>query len=161
MSDSVKNNSTEPLAFLQGKVVRGFGRGGKQLGFPTANLDEQCVKRHNDLETGVYWGFCRVNSQTVEHMVMSVGWNPQFENKEKSIEVHVLKKYPEDFYGETLRVLVLGYIREMTKFTNLQGLIDAINGDIAFAKNALLKPTSQQWLAYEALCKPLSAPETS
>jgi len=127
-----------PIA-IEGIVVKGFGRGSKQLGFPTANFDQKAVETLKILN-GVYYGIARVNNGSVEDMVMSVGWNPQFQNKEKSIEVHILKKYEQDFYGCKLRVLALGYIRDMDKFESLEKLIEAINNDIIIAKSQLQKP---------------------
>ena len=45
-----------PLA-LEGPVVEGFGRGSKQLGFPTANLDPGPLQQQlQPLPLGVYWG---------------------------------------------------------------------------------------------------------
>ncbi|GJZ11350.1 bifunctional riboflavin kinase/FMN phosphatase [Tanacetum coccineum] len=45
-------------------------------------------------------------------MAMSIGWNPFFNNTEKTIEPWLLHKFDEDFYGEELHlVVVVGYIR--------------------------------------------------
>lgn len=57
-------------------VVRGFGRGSKDLGIPTANLDLSQLQMHRvvdvdnntsqvlsslqDIPCGIYWGYCRV-----------------------------------------------------------------------------------------------------
>lgn len=86
--------------FIAGRVVKGFGRGGKQLGFPTANIDPKvehsfCWRRislkafADKLEStddeGVYYGWSRVDDGEIYPMVMSVGWNPQFANKEKTV----------------------------------------------------------------------------
>lgn len=49
----------------------------------------------------------------------SIGWNPTFNNKNKTAEVHVLKKYDSDFYNENIRVIILGFVRPMTKFSSL------------------------------------------
>eukprot|EP01120_Amphizonella_sp_Union-15-10_P012122 TRINITY_DN5337_c0_g1_i1.p1 TRINITY_DN5337_c0_g1~~TRINITY_DN5337_c0_g1_i1.p1 ORF type:complete len:147 (+),score=36.28 TRINITY_DN5337_c0_g1_i1:88-528(+) len=130
------NASTEPIHKFSGTVVKGFGRGGKQLGCPTANLDRASVENLT-ISQGVYYGLAKVNSDAPEPMVMSVGWNPQFDNQEKSVEVHILKDYPDDFYGATLKVIVLGFIRGMEKFDNLDALIRAIENDKSVAKKNL------------------------
>ncbi|KAL9995841.1 putative riboflavin kinase [Helianthus debilis subsp. tardiflorus] len=44
-------------------------------------------------------------------MVMSIGWNPYFDNTEKTIEPWLLHKFDEDFYGEELHLVIVGYIR--------------------------------------------------
>ena len=57
-------------------MVRGFGRGSKELGIPTANLDaEHLGKALDDLPSGIYFGWASVGgSDEVHKMVMSVGW---------------------------------------------------------------------------------------
>ena len=43
---------------LEGQVTKGFGRGSKELGIPTANFNEKVVSElPNDLETGIYFGW--------------------------------------------------------------------------------------------------------
>ncbi|KAL1651990.1 riboflavin kinase [Diplodia intermedia] len=44
---------------LGGKVIKGFGRGSKELGIPTANipLAGLSVGGHDDLESGIYYGW--------------------------------------------------------------------------------------------------------
>lgn len=106
----------------------------------TANLDPDSFKDIlQEEDIGVYYGWARLNEDEVEPMVMSIGNNPQYGNKEKSAEVHILKKYSEDFYGAKLGVVVVGFVRDMSKFTSLQQLIDAINSDVTFATEQLAK----------------------
>eukprot|EP01125_Pyxidicula_operculata_P021700 TRINITY_DN851_c1_g1_i2.p1 TRINITY_DN851_c1_g1~~TRINITY_DN851_c1_g1_i2.p1 ORF type:complete len:379 (+),score=82.87 TRINITY_DN851_c1_g1_i2:242-1378(+) len=78
-------------------------------------------------------------------MVMSVGWNPQFQNKEKTVEVYILKKYPEDFYGETMSVVVTGFIRDMQSYPDLDSLIKAIESDVSMADTELSKPDNMSY----------------
>lgn len=61
---------------MAGPVIRGFGRGSKQLGIPTANLDAQAQGGVVDaLPAGVYFGWASVGaSADVHKMVMSIGW---------------------------------------------------------------------------------------
>ena len=56
----------------------------------------------------MYYGFASVSGGPVYKAVTSVGWNPHYENEEKSIEVHILHEFDKDFYGEELRFLFLG-----------------------------------------------------
>ena len=37
------------------------------------------------LESGVYYGWARVEQGPVYKMVMSIGWNPQFQNEKRSM----------------------------------------------------------------------------
>jgi FAD synthetase len=113
-----------PLSF-SGKVIHGKGMG-KKLGFPTANLDTVL-----EIDEGIYYGTC-ILKKTKEKMIMSVGINPMF--NDKSIEIHILQKYSEDFYGETLLVTTAIFIRKMKKFIDLDSLIEAIQKDIQYLK---------------------------
>jgi FAD synthase len=64
-----------PLLF-RGPVVKGFGRGSKELGVPTANLDVDALgAAAAECEPGVYFGWASVgDSADVHKMVMSIGW---------------------------------------------------------------------------------------
>ncbi|XP_019722603.1 riboflavin kinase [Hippocampus comes] len=127
--------------FCRGEVVRGFGRGSKELGIPTANFPD-CVVEHlpGDIGTGIYYGWACVGNGDVHKMVMSIGWNPYYKNTKKSMETHVIHKFKEDFYGETLSVVMVGYIRPERSYDSLEALIAAINGDISEAKVQLERP---------------------
>ena len=119
--------------FVRGQVVHGFGRGGRQLGFPTANLADDVV--HSlppELINGVYYGWASVGKKSSEVFpaVMSLGWNPHFSNKKRSLEVHILHKFEGDFYDDQLNVCLSGYIREQEKYSNLGKL----SGDIITRK---------------------------
>ncbi|KAI6658635.1 Riboflavin kinase [Oopsacas minuta] len=124
-------------AFLKGVVVKGFGRGSRQLGVPTANFPEEVVAQLPPMREGVYFGWAQVAEDEVRGMVMSLGFNPYYKNTHKSVETHVLHKYEQDFYGEQLAICVLGFIREMTDFKSLESLVEAIHGDIKTTKECL------------------------
>ncbi|HHE74094.1 MAG TPA: bifunctional riboflavin kinase/FAD synthetase, partial [Desulfobacteraceae bacterium] len=84
---------------IKGEVVTGRNRGGKLLGFPTANInlhDELCPK------PGVY-------GVTVESMdgyykgVANIGYSPTFDDHEFTVEAHILD-FDKDIYGQDIRV---------------------------------------------------------
>ncbi|XP_063437865.1 riboflavin kinase-like [Mytilus trossulus] len=132
--------------FAEGKVVKGFGRGSKELGIPTANFPEKVVENlPKDLPGGVYYGWANVDNGEVLKMVLSIGWNPYYHNTKKSMETHVIHTFKEDFYGSTLKVIMLGYIRPMRDFSSLDELIDAINDDIQQAKDKLDLPENTSY----------------
>ncbi|XP_046856954.1 putative riboflavin kinase [Xenia sp. Carnegie-2017] len=136
-------NGVLPL-FVRGEVVKGFGRGSKSLGIPTANYPDEVISKLPDsLETGAYYGFASVDGDEVYKMVLSVGWNPFFKNTKKSMETHILQTFPEDFYGKELRICIVGYIRQERSYPSLESLIDAIRNDISVAKEELDKPENQ------------------
>lgn len=120
--------------FAAGKVVKGFGRGSKELGIPTANFPESVVDGlPAAVGTGVYFGYARVDQGAVHNMVMSIGWNPFYKNDRKSMETHIMHKFGGDFYGSTLRICIVGFIRPEENFKSLDALIRAINDDIETA----------------------------
>lgn len=127
--------------FCRGQVVRGFGRGSKQLGIPTANFSEQVVDNlPADISTGIYYGWASVGNGDVHKMVVSIGWNPYYKNTKKSMETHIMHTFKEDFYGEILKVAIVGYLRPEKDFDSLESLISAIQGDIEEAKKRLDLP---------------------
>lgn len=124
--------------FTAGEVVTGFGRGSKDLGIPTANFPASVVKSlPNEIDTGVYFGFANIDNGPVYKMVMSVGWNPYYQNKQKSMETHIMHKFEDDFYGKQLKIVMLGFIRSQRDFNSVDELIKAINYDISLADKHL------------------------
>ncbi|XP_048135372.1 bifunctional riboflavin kinase/FMN phosphatase isoform X2 [Rhodamnia argentea] len=126
---------------IGGPVIKGFGRGSKVLGIPTANLS---TEEFSDLllehPSGVYFGWAGLSARGIYKMVMSIGWNPYFDNKEKTMEPWLLHKFNEDFYGEELRLIILGYIRPEANFPSLESLIAKIHEDGEIAEKALDLP---------------------
>ncbi|KAF9174087.1 riboflavin kinase [Mortierella sp. AD011] len=159
---------------MSGTVIKGFGRGSKDLGIPTANLPEEAIAAQEEkMVTGIYYGWAQVVVRTkpehssglvasktsvaesassstsslathcpatVHPMVMSLGWNPFYKNEKKSAEVHIMHNFHRDFYGDELRVIVLGYIRPEFDYTTLEALIEDINIDIEVAHRSLERP---------------------
>ncbi|MBW2449570.1 MAG: bifunctional riboflavin kinase/FAD synthetase [Deltaproteobacteria bacterium] len=117
---------------LRGIVTTGRNRGGKLLGFPTANInlhDELCPKN------GVY-------AVTVECMgknfqgVANIGYSPTFDDHVFSVEVHILD-FNENIYGQKIRVNFVRRIRDEKKFSNIAELSDQIKKDIVKARKIL------------------------
>ena len=73
---------------------------------------------------------------------MSVGFNPTFGDvKRQTIEPWILHDYGGlDFYGATLKLIVLGWVRGEEKFDGLDPLIEAIRADGDFCREALEDP---------------------
>jgi riboflavin kinase len=91
--------------------------------------------------SGVYFGWAGLAKRGVFKMVMSIGWNPYFNNKEKTIEPWLLHDFTEDFYGEELRLIIVGYIRPEANFSSLESLIAKIHEDREVAEKALDLPS--------------------
>ncbi|KAL6064251.1 Riboflavin kinase [Balamuthia mandrillaris] len=134
---------------LKGKVVKGFGRGSKELGIPTANLPIDDYKALlADFPVGVYhgWGCVPALDGSVPHKVaMSIGWNPFYKNKEKTIEAHIIHDYGKDFYGEEMRIIVLGYIRPELDYISKEALIEDIKKDIEYSQQVLDTPPNSSY----------------
>ncbi|KAF8569871.1 hypothetical protein P879_06462 [Paragonimus westermani] len=134
------------IFYAAGKVVHGFGRGSKQLGVPTANLEESVVSRlPASLQNGIYFGWAKVDQHPVTKTVVSVGWNPFFKNSKRSVEAHLMGKVDGDFYGSVIQLLILKYHRPETDFVNLTALIECIHEDIREAERYLDQPEACVW----------------
>ncbi|KAF8803851.1 riboflavin kinase [Phlegmacium glaucopus] len=146
-----------PIA-LAGAVQKGFGRGGKDLGCPTANLpDDSILSISSVAKTGVYYGYAqiipppehaadfRLDDIKVLPMVMSLGWNPFYKNQRLSAEIHILHNFQSDFYGFEMRALVLGYIRPELDYISREALIEDIEIDKQVALNCLQRPEYQKY----------------
>lgn len=128
-SGSMQEASTllaRPFA-VRGKVARGDGRG-KQIGFPTANLDvyeyQMIPKR------GVYAGEVHLSNGTIRGCVVNVGLRPTFHSDQSkvTIEAHIFD-LDETLYGKTLEVDFLEFLREEKKFDSKDDLINQIGKD--------------------------------
>jgi len=133
---------------LEAPVVRGFGRGSKQMGVPTANLDPEVCGGEAFLSTlplGVYFGWAKLKRDAEwRECVLNVGKRPTFiDGAGTTIEVHVMgtsdlkPQYDQDFYGEVMSVDVCGFIRPEVRFESLHELVGRIKTDIGLARNAL------------------------
>jgi riboflavin kinase / FMN adenylyltransferase len=117
---------------LIGKVVHGHQRGGRKLGFPTANL-----KTTGALipKPGIYavWA---IHDHQKYIGVANLGWNPTFQDQKFSIEIHILS-FNQDIYGHTLRVEFVQRLRDEVTFHSPEELITQIKKDILQARNIL------------------------
>ena len=127
-----------PTLRLHAHVVKGFGRGAKELGFPTANMDRKCVGSLDHVAPGVYFGWATVDGTGPYKAVSSVGINPFYKDvEEKTVEPHLLHTFEDDFYGADMRLVLCGFLRPEWNFPSLEALIAAIENDISVASAAL------------------------
>lgn len=112
---------------VEGIVVRGDGRG-RELGFPTANLDvpEELLVPPD----GVYAGWAGAHRAAV-----SIGTNPHFDGVERRVEAHLLD-FDGDLYGRRLIVEIWAPIREQRRFDSLEDLVAAIDDDVERTRHA-------------------------
>jgi riboflavin kinase/FMN adenylyltransferase len=112
---------------VEGIVVRGDGRG-RELGFPTANLDVPAGLLVPP--DGVYAGWSHERRAAV-----SIGTNPHFDGVERRVEAHLLD-FDDDLYGERLLVELWSRIREQRRFDSLEDLVAAIDDDVERTREA-------------------------
>jgi len=116
--------------FLSGRVIKGQGRG-KQIGFPTANLDYD--KELIIPAKGVYITQTTIHEMTY-NSVTNIGINPTFNmGQVVNIETHLLD-FNRDIYGEEMRVSFLGKLRDEKKFSSVNDLVSQINSDVESVK---------------------------
>lgn len=73
-------------------------------------------------------------------VVLSIGKNPFYGNEYKTVELHLLHNFSNNFYGAKLKFNILGYIRPELDYTTAEALINDINIDIDIAKRVLATP---------------------
>lgn len=130
--------------FAKGKIVPGFGRGSKDLGFPTANFPTDVTEKlPKSLGTGIYCGWASVDDGEVYKMVMSIGYNPFYKNTQKTMETYILHSFNRDLHGNLLKVCIVHYLRPEMNFNSVDDLIKAIKDDVANAEQELEKPDSK------------------
>lgn len=71
----------------------------------------------NSLQTGIYYGWAFLKDE-VYQTVISVGWNPFYNNVKKTVEAHLLHQL-EDFYGEKIKIYLIGFLRHERSFDSL------------------------------------------
>ncbi len=124
---------------IEGKVVPGFKRGSKLLGVPTANIETK--EKFSHIQTGVYYGPFRFLNYGIEKTyagVLSIGYNPYFDNNCKTIEVFLIDYEGEDFYDREVELTIEGFIRTEASFENFSELVTAITYDIIISNQILL-----------------------
>jgi riboflavin kinase/FMN adenylyltransferase len=111
---------------LVGTVILG-DRLGRQLGFPTANLEVSGLVLP---PAGVYAAQARINS-TLHRAVVNVGSRPTIQSPQPTlrVEAHLLD-FEGDLYGKELELIFVERLRDERKFPSLSELRDQIARDI-------------------------------
>lgn len=117
---------------VDGIVVRGEGRG-RQLGYPTANVRSD---RHVAVPAdGIYAGRVVLRGERLPAAI-SVGTNPTFEGKERTVEAYILD-FDEDIYGVELGVEFVERIRGMERFDRVSDLVEQMGRDVERTREIL------------------------
>ena len=120
---------------LLGNVVHGDGRG-KEIGFPTANIDTQ-----NQVcpPNGVYAIRAKLEERWLDG-VLNIGVCPTFNGTTVRVESHFFD-FDEMIYGKPVEIFLVEKIRSEQKFPNPEMLIRQIQRDITDAAKILAEST--------------------
>lgn len=120
---------------VRGEVIHGADRGGKLLGFPTANVNvsDQLLPK-----TGVYAVWVTKGEQTWSG-VANIGMNPTFGGDHLSVEAHIFE-YSGDLYGKAVDLHFVQRLRSEKKFSGVDELKARIAEDVKLAKRILVEP---------------------
>jgi riboflavin kinase/FMN adenylyltransferase len=121
---------------VRGVVVHGDGRGGVELGFPTANVevpDEVAMPGE-----GIYACWYERPDGSVHAAAASLGRRPTFHAAADApvLEVFLLD-FAGDLYGEAARVSFVTRLRDERRFETTEALVEQMTGDVTAARQAL------------------------
>jgi riboflavin kinase/FMN adenylyltransferase len=118
-----------PFSIL-GSVEPGDHRG-RELGFPTANLNPHDEVLPHD---GVYAVRVNIGAELLGGVV-NIGVRPTFADAQprRVLEVHILD-FGRELYGQNVEVLFLSKLRDEQKFASAEALKTQIAADIQAAR---------------------------
>ncbi|HVL82672.1 MAG TPA: bifunctional riboflavin kinase/FAD synthetase [Pseudonocardia sp.] len=118
---------------VEGVVVHGERRG-RSLGFPTANV---AMPPFTAVPAdGVYAGRFVIGERTLPAAV-SVGTNPTFSGRARTVEAYVLD-VDEDFYGHEVAVDFVHRLRGQQRFDAVEPLVAQMHRDVARTRQLLV-----------------------
>jgi riboflavin kinase/FMN adenylyltransferase len=124
---------------VEGVVVRGQQRG-RSLGFPTANLE---TPPYTAIPAdGIYAGWLStLDSAGVETQrwpaAISVGTNPTFDGRHRTVEAYALDRDDLDLYGSRVAVDFVTRLRATLKFASVDELIAQMHVDVDDVRHLL------------------------
>jgi riboflavin kinase/FMN adenylyltransferase len=117
---------------LEGVVVHGDHRG-RDLGYPTANLD--VAPRLAIPADGVYAGWLDGLPAAI-----SIGTNPTFEGKTRRVEAYVIDRADLDLYGRRVALDIVTRLRDMVAFDGVEALLAQMADDVRRSRELLQLP---------------------
>lgn len=128
---------------IRGEVQIGKQRGGKEVGYPTANLrvdPDDLVPRH-----GVYVSQVICEGKCYGG-VLNIGHNPTFGKQDLVAETHIFD-FNQDIYGKPIKVNLLKFLRGERKFAGIAELAAQIGRDVVEAKRVLSEQRKELMLS--------------
>jgi riboflavin kinase/FMN adenylyltransferase len=114
---------------LEGVVVHGDHRG-RDLGYPTANLD--VAPRLAIPADGIYAGWLDNLPAAI-----SIGTNPTFEGTTRRVEAYVIDRADLDLYGRRLALDIVTRLRDMVAFDGVEALLVQMADDVRRSREFL------------------------
>ena len=111
--------------FFSGDVVHGNNIG-KTISFPTANIKIDAPYKLVP-KNGVYIVKTIIDNQITFGM-MNIGYNPTFNGKQKSIEIHFIN-FNKNIYHKNLTIEMISRIRNEIKFNTVENLKKQLEQD--------------------------------
>lgn len=134
---SVVNQMLGRTYLLQGKVIQG-NKIGRQLNFPTANLDIQPSNKFLP-GLGVYLTKVNVGNEK-KYGLTNIGVRPTIASDENKIHIETyIIDFDGDIYDEKLELNFLFKCRNEMKFSSLEQLKLQIAQDVSWAEDQLAK----------------------
>src|SRR5205823_12980116 len=118
-------------------IVQGGDRRGRELGYPTANLDLGDYQRPR---YGIYAVRVTLDDGSEHPGVASLGVRPTFDPPTELLETHLLD-FDGDLYGRLMEVALHAFLREEKKFETLDDLVAHMREDEAQARRLLALPS--------------------
>jgi len=123
---------------IAGKVIKGRERGGRLLGFPTANLS---TSRQASPRQGVYAVEVEIDGK-IHSGAANLGYNPTFGDTDLSLEVHIMD-FCEDIYDKLITVHFIDRLRDEKRFSSIEDLAAQIRKDVQKARKILTERMGQ------------------
>lgn len=118
---------------VEGFVVHGEGRGGSELGYPTANLD--AVTHAAIPADGIYAGWFVLGTRR-SPAAISIGTNPTFSGRVRTVEGFVIDE-GGNFYGRRVAFDFVERLRDTERYDSAEALIAQIDQDVARTRTVL------------------------
>ncbi|MBI4661845.1 MAG: bifunctional riboflavin kinase/FAD synthetase [Verrucomicrobia bacterium] len=135
--EAIRNGNLDAASQMLGRAYSASGivaRGdqlGRQIGFPTANLDVAGLVLPPN---GVYAVHTRVGDES-RPSVLNIGYRPTLKNPEPELrfEVHVLD-FSGELYGQEIEITFVEKLRDEKPFPSLDALQHQIQRDVSAAQ---------------------------
>ena len=121
---------------VEGVVVRGHQRG-RQLGFPTANVESPA---HTAIPAdGIYAGWLATLDEAGAQTngwpaAISIGTNPTFDGQVRTVEAYALDRTDLDLYGLHAAIDFAVRLRGTLRFDSIDALVDQMHLDVGQAR---------------------------